>query len=106
MIATIVIPTPKRIKRAIEDFKMEEKIKSEGVKERILLYGLIAGSVGVIIKNPVPAKPIVVGTLIYYGISYEVLMRWYEKYGEDEEIMELMRNYNYSLMPFGRQMFL
>ena len=106
MIATIVLPTPKRIKRAIEDFKIGEKIKSEGVKERMLLYGLIAGGVEIIIKNPVPAKPIVVGALIYYGISYEVLMRWYEKYGEDEEIMELLRNYNYSAVLCGRQMFL
>lgn len=106
MIATIVIPTPKRIKRAVEDFKIGEKIRSEGAKERILLYGLIAGSLGIILKNPVPAKPLVVGALIYYGISYEVLIRWYEKYGDDEEMMELLRNYNYTSALYGRHMLL
>lgn len=106
MIATIVIPTPTRVKKAIREFKVKERIRSEGVKERIILYGLIVGGIGVTIKNPVPAKPIMIGTLIYYGAAYEVLMRWYDKYGDDEELMNLLRNYDYSAVISGRRIFL
>lgn len=106
MIATIVVPTPRRIKKAIVEFNVREKIKGDDVKERLLLYGLISGGIGIAIKNPVPAKPIMIGTLLYYGVAYEVLLRWYDKYGDDEELMDLLRNYDYTSAIYGRQMFL
>ncbi|GAA0690429.1 MULTISPECIES: hypothetical protein [Clostridium] len=106
MITAIVIPTPTRVKKVVREFNVKEKIRSEGVKQRIILYGLISGGVGVAIKNPVPAKPIMIGTLIYYGLAYEVIMKWYDKYGDDEELMNLLRNYDYSAAISGRRIFL
>lgn len=96
MIKAIVFPTPKRLKRYIKNTDFKKKAKAFATPERALIYGTIGTGVTIISLSDAPAKPFVIGSLIYHGVAYEILEKWYDEYGNDEEIMKMMmQNKNY-----------
>lgn len=90
MIKAIVIPTPKRLKKYIRDTDFKKKAKSFVTPERAIIYGTIGTGVTIMSLSDVPAKPFVIGSLLYHGIAYEILEKWYDEYGNDEEIRKMM----------------
>ena len=94
MIKTIVLPTPKRFRRYIREQNLKNSIKSFITPERTIIYGAIGGGLLIISLSDVPAKPFVIGSLIYHGIAYEILEKWYDEYGDDE-IRKMMMDKNY-----------
>ncbi|MDZ5254736.1 hypothetical protein [Clostridium sp. LIBA-8841] len=90
MIKAIVIPTPKRLRKYIRESDFKKKAKTFATPERAMIYGTIGTGITVISLSDVPAKPFVIGSLIYHGIAYEILERWYDEYGNDEEIRKMM----------------
>lgn len=64
MIAAIELPTPRILKK---------KFKKFITRERVGMYILILGGIGIIYWNSMPFKIITISTLIYCGVAYEVL---------------------------------
>lgn len=95
LIKAIVVPTPKRLKKYIKDTDFKKKVKSFATPERVLIYGSIGTGVTIISLSDAPAKPFVIGSLLYHGIAYEILEKWYDEYGNDEEMRKIMMNKNY-----------
>lgn len=90
MIKAIVIPTPKRLKKYIRDTDFKKKAKSFVTPERAIIYGTIGTGVTIMSLSDVPAKPFVIGSLLYHGVAYEILEKWYDEYGNDEELRKVM----------------
>lgn len=86
IIKALVAPTPKRIKKFIKD-----KI----TKERVTLYSLIGAGIAIVSLNDVPIKGVAIGTLIYYGIAYEVIINS-EEIINDPLFAEAYRNNFYA----------
>ncbi|MDU7886117.1 MAG: hypothetical protein E7J22_13180 [Clostridium perfringens] len=78
MIKAIVIPTPKRLKKYIRDTDFKKKAKSFITPERAIIYGTIGTGVTIMSLSDVPAKPFVIGSLLYHGVAYEILEKWYD----------------------------
>lgn len=89
MIKAIVVPTPKKIKKYIGNFDFKQIKRLVITKERIVLYGIIGTGIIIIAFNKLPYKVFVIGSLIYNGIAYEVLEKWYKDYGDDEIIKSM-----------------
>lgn len=60
----VTIPTPTRVKGYI---------KEHATKERVCIYSLIGLGGGIIGLSDFPAKKLVIGVLIYYGVAYEII---------------------------------
>lgn len=100
MIKAIVIPTPKRLKKYIRDTDFKKKAKSFITIERTIVYGTIGTGVTIMSLSDVKAKPFVIGSLLYHGVAYEILEKWYDMYGEDEELRKIIMNNNVYLNNF------
>ncbi len=95
MIKAIVIPTPKRLKKYIRENDFKNKVKSFVTPERTIIYGTIGTGVTIISLSDAPSKSFVIGSLICNGVAYEILEKWYDEYGDDDEIRKMMMDKNY-----------
>ncbi|MGL5243675.1 MAG: hypothetical protein ACRC7R_00670 [Sarcina sp.] len=93
MIGTIVIPTPRIIKRKFKYF-----INKYSTKERILIYTLISGGLIAVSKVDIPSKPFIFGSLIYNGVAFEILEKWFKEVEKDKELKEILLHHDI----FGR----
>lgn len=92
MIKTIIIPTPSRIRNKIKYYNLKKVIKKYATKERVVIYSLIGSGLIIINMNSFPGKSIAIVLLIYNGIAYEVLEKWYEELSDDELKNILIQN--------------
>lgn len=91
----ITVPTPRRIRKII---------KENATKERIGIYSLIGTGIGIVGLSDFPAKEFVIGTLVYYGVTYEVIVHS-EDVINDPLFMEAYRKNFYINMGTSIRMF-
>lgn len=92
MIKTVIIPTPSRIRNKMKYYDLKKIIRKYATKERGVIYSLIGSGLIMISMNSFPGKPISIALLIYNGIAYEVLEKWYEELSDDELKNILIQN--------------